>query len=101
MNESPTSIAPEPYFSGALGLFYWVSLALRNHADEFTAEQLSDLGDALHNIPDSLSHYGRFFDEQKIRDNYLAAYDQKWGSSSPELNLGKLLDNCIEQVSKS
>ncbi|MEM7625366.1 MAG: hypothetical protein AAF333_07045 [Planctomycetota bacterium] len=98
MNSYPQTLAPEPYFSGMMQFIHFLACNLRNHASDFSAEQLSDLGDALHNIPESLVRYGINLDEQKIRDWYLSSYDDKWASSPPHLNLNKMLDGCIENA---
>ncbi|HET6249564.1 MAG TPA: hypothetical protein VFE47_17885 [Tepidisphaeraceae bacterium] len=94
---------PEPYHSAALYLLYHVALYIRNHANEITPEQLSDLGDAIHNIPESLTEYGHYFDEQKIREHFLAAYDQKWatkpaGEGVRNFSLLRTLDDGIARV---
>jgi hypothetical protein len=96
----PKSPAPEPYFSGALYLLYRVSLFIRNDTAKISPEQLSDLGDAIHNVPESLTEYGDFFDEQKIRDMYLGAYDLKWATSPDSFNLQKTLDQGIAQAAR-
>lgn len=77
------NIAPEPYLNGALHLLYHASLYIRNHANTISAEQLSDLGDALHNVPSSIYNYGEYFDEATIREIYLSAYDRKWSDNEP------------------
>jgi len=52
------TIAPEPYFSGALWLMYNSFLYMRAFSDEISAEELIDLNDALHNVPASIQEYG-------------------------------------------
>ena len=98
MLHRPKSIPPEPYFSAALYLLYQVALFIRNYANEIKQEQLSDLGDAIHNVPESLTEYGHYFDEQKIRDIYLAPYDQKWVKSAEDFSLLRTLDAGVERV---
>jgi hypothetical protein len=100
MLNKPKSVPPEPYFSAALYLLYRVALFIRNNANEIGQEQLCDLGDAIHNVPESLTEYGHYFDEQKIRDLYLAAYDQKWAKLPEDFSLLRTLDvgvECVEQ----
>jgi hypothetical protein len=92
------SIPPEPYFSAALYLLYQVALYIRNHANEIGWEQLRDLGDAIHNVPESLTEYGHYFDEREIRDIYLAAYDQKWVKSPEDFSLLRVLDAGVARV---
>ena len=63
----PKNIAPEPYFSAVLYLLYMTAVFIRNNAERIGPQQLSDLGDAIHNVPESLTEYRTGFDEQKIR----------------------------------
>ena len=98
MLHKPKTIPPEPYFSAALYLLYQVALFIRNHAHEIEPKQLSDLGDAIHNVPESLTEYGHYFDEQKIRDIYLASYDRKWVKSPEDFSLLRTLDAGIVRV---
>ncbi|HEX4795139.1 MAG TPA: hypothetical protein VH370_15195 [Humisphaera sp.] len=100
MFDKPKNIPPEPYFSAALYLLYRVALFIRNNANEIGQEQLSDLGDAVHNVPASLTEYGHYFDEKKIRDQYLAVYDQKWVKSPHDFSLLRTLDAGVERVKR-
>lgn len=63
----PKNLAPEPYLSAGLYVLYRVALFIRNNSNQIGPEQLSDLGDAIHNVPESLEEYGYFFDEEMIR----------------------------------
>jgi len=98
MFHTPKSIAPEPYFSAALYLLYRVALFLRSDANEIRPEQLFDLGDAIHNVPGSLTEYGHYFDEQVIREMYLAPYDAKWAKKPGDFSLLRTLDTGIQRV---
>ena len=89
MFNHPKRPAPEPYASAALWLIYRVSLFIRNN--NITDRQVSDLGDAIHNIPQSLTEYGYYFDEKIIRQD-LEAYDVKWTKSSDDFSLIRNLD---------
>lgn len=73
-----------------------MALYIRNEAHSIKPEQLSDLGDAIHNVPESLTEYGGFFDERMIREIYSAAYDQKWSRSEDAFSLLRTLDAGIE-----
>ena len=92
------NLAPEPYRSGALYLLYRVALFLRNNADQITTEQLSDLGNAIHNVPESLTEYGPDFDERLIRELYLAVYDRRWVQSPADFSLVRSLDDGIARA---
>ena len=98
MLDKPKNLPPEPYLSAALYLLHQVALSMRNYADTISQEQLSDLGDAIHNVPESLTEYGHYFDEQKVREIYLAAYDKKWTTSPGDFSLVRTLDTGIERV---
>ncbi len=69
-----------------------MSWFMRNCADTICQEQLSDLGDAIHNVPHSLIYYGENLNEATIRDLFLAAYDQKWANSDGDFSLLRALD---------
>ena len=96
MLNKPKAPAPEPYASAALWVLYRVALYIRNEAHSISPEQLSDLGDAIHNVPESLTEYGQYFDECMIRETYFAAYDEKWALSDEDFSLLRTLDGAIE-----
>jgi len=98
MLHKPKSTPPEPYFSAALYLLYQVALFIRNYANEIGREQLSDLGDAIHNVPESLTEYGHYFDERMIREEYLATYDRRWAKSPRDFSLLRTLDAGVQRV---
>jgi len=98
MLHKPKNLPPEPYFSAALYLLYMVSLFIRNKANSISQEQLSDLGDAIHNVPESLTEYGHYFDEQMIREHFLSPYDNKWAKSPDDFSLIRTLDTGVERV---
>ena len=83
---------PEPYGTAALYLLYHASLFVRNFAGQIGPEQLSDLGEAIDNVPESLTENGHHFDERKIRDNYLATYDREWAATLGSFSLLRTLD---------
>lgn len=70
MFDDPHTPAPEPYASAALWVIQQAALFIRNEAWSISAQQLSDLGEAIHNVPESLCEYGRYFDERMIRDDF-------------------------------
>lgn len=47
-------------------------------AEPIEPQALSDLAEALHNIPDLLLDYGRWIDEPRYRKDYLRRFDDKW-----------------------
>ena len=99
MLTKPKRLAPEPFFSGAHHLLYQVALFMRNYAGRVPPEQLSDMADAIHNLPQAIIEYGYYFDEQMIRDIYLKAYDDKWAKGDSEsswFSLIKALDAGVE-----
>lgn len=98
MLDRPPSPAPEPYATAALWLLYQVALFIRN--TEIETEQRIDIGDAIHNVPESLTEYGGYFDERKIREDYLAPYDSKWARSPGSFSLIRTLNEGIELAIK-
>ena len=97
MFHGPKIAAPEPFASAALWVMYRAILEIRNNCNAMSKEQLSDLGEALHNIPISLTEYGRPLDEDAIRD-YLSTYDAKWAKSQHDMSLIASLDGSIDRV---
>ena len=71
---------------------------MRNFAPSISAEELHDLNDALHNVPDSIWEYGVCFDEQIIRNMYLAPFDEKWGEKEFGIRLTETLDGGMEMA---
>jgi hypothetical protein len=74
-----------------------VFLRIRNRI--FTdAEQLSELGDAMHNIAGVLLDHGTWIEDEKYRELYLRPYDTRWGSRG--IALEKYLDERIDLYSR-
>lgn len=92
MLSKPQVPAPEPCASAALWVLYRVVLFIRNEADSISPQQLSDLGEAIHNVPESLTEYGRYFNEAEIRDHFFKVYDETWARSPDDLSLVRLLE---------
>ena len=90
----PPNLAPEPFCSGALYVLYQVALYMRKRSTAISAQQLFDLGDAIHNIPDCVTAYGPHRDEETVR-GYLAAYDEKWSRSPGDFSLLQTLESGI------
>ena len=57
---------------------------LRNKAlaDGIEPQELSDLADALHNVPNILLDYGRWADDAEYREGYLRPFDKKWAQQA-------------------
>jgi hypothetical protein len=90
------NLAPEPFLSGCIKMMASVALYCRNHSDGFSREQAFDLGDALHNIDETLLEYGASFDEESFRRIFLRAYDEKWAHLG--LSLEQKLDEGIAEA---
>jgi hypothetical protein len=90
------NLAPEPIFSGYHWLLHWVALHIRNCNDRMSGEQLSNLGDAIHNIPEFLIKYG-FWDDTSFRKCFLQPYDDKWAREG-SLCLVKTLEEGIAKA---
>jgi len=100
MIDLPKRPAPEPFFSAGHYLLYEVALFIRNYADKISPDQLHDLGDAIHNLPQALLEYGDRFDERKFRDMYFRPYDDKWAKlakRTADFSLNRSFDIGIEK----
>ena len=102
MLTEPNSLAPEPYFSASLGLLFHVAIYVRARTsvpEKVTEEHIREihqLMNAIHNIPESLLHYGKWFTEETMRD----AFEQFDGSSASEerLKLVPAFDQFLKEV---
>jgi hypothetical protein len=95
---------PERIYRAYLYLVYQVFLIMRSSAymGEDQARFLEDLGDAMHNVVDLISHYeGGRVDDDKFRHLYLRPFDAHWGKhpGSPP-NLEQILDNFLEDFDR-
>ena len=91
--------APEPCFSAYLYLMYWVVVHIRSQAAQMPPEQIADLADAIHNIPEFLLE-NREWDDEKFRHLFLEPYDEKWAMSETDLSLVRTLERAIGEVKK-
>ncbi len=73
------AVAPEPYLSACLTVLYRASIACRvwGWSGQVSAEHLTDLMDAIHNIPDLVREWERC-DVEFLRRSFLLAYQEKW-----------------------
>lgn len=69
-------VAPEPYLSACVAVLSRALLLGRNHATE--TEMVSDVMDAVHNIPHLMVDW-EHCDPERIRQ-YLETCDAKWPS---------------------
>jgi hypothetical protein len=102
MLTEPKSIAPEPYFSAALALLFQVAIYVRartgvpERVTEDHIREINQLMDAIHNIPESLLHYGRWFTEERMREAFVH-FDSL--SESPErLQLANAFEQFLQKV---
>lgn len=75
-----SQIVPEPVLRAYLQLFAHVSLYVRGHSTgdgRLSDQELFDLMDAIHNIPEMLTAHGTTFTHDALQP-YLAAYDERW-----------------------
>jgi len=102
MLNEPKSLAPEPYLSAALALLFHVAIYVRARTSrpELVTEEhireINQLMNAIHNIPESLLHYGRWFTEERMR----AAFEHFDGLSNSEerLKLTKAFDDFVQKA---
>ena len=91
------AIAPEPILRAYLDLIREVSLYVRAKsfgADRLPDDQLHDLMDAIHNIPELLTEFGGFFTSESMREVYLEPYDKRWATVDG-LSLCRTLDESL------
>ena len=101
MLNKPRNLAPEPYFSAYHDLLYQVATYVRvrsRGSNRLEDEELFDLMDAIHNVPEFLIEYG-FFDECSMREIFLEPFDEKWVRSPDDFSLVRELDAALERVS--
>ena len=72
-------IAPEPYLSACMSVVRLAVLHARRMgwSGEVQPDQLADLMDAIHNIPELVQNW-ETCDVQLMRESFLRAYDSKW-----------------------
>lgn len=74
------TMAPEPILRAALEVLFVAAYTSRNWTltDEVSREQLNDLWEALHEIPDLLRRWREDAERELLM--YLDEYDSKWHS---------------------
>lgn len=109
MLERPKTLAPEPYLSAYLELLYRVSIFIRSRSEgenRLPDEQLYDLMDAIHNIPEMLIEYEPSgYKEREMVSYFLKPYDDKWAKGGSKwvegshcIALVAILDEAIRSV---
>jgi hypothetical protein len=73
-------MAPESTMKAFLEVLRQVSLYVRSCHDRMTGEQLFDLMDAIHNVPEMLIHHSESYNAETMRDLYFRPYDKKWAT---------------------
>ncbi|HMN46811.1 MAG TPA: hypothetical protein PKE27_19695 [Povalibacter sp.] len=102
MLTEPVSQAPEPYFSASLALLFQVAIYVRARTsvpERITEEHIREihqLMNAIHNIPESLLHYGKWFTEEKMRDAF-AHFDSQSGGEE-RLKLLPAFEQFLQKV---
>ena len=73
------ALAPEPYLSACLTVLHRAILACRANSwgNQWSAEHVADLMDAIHNIPTLLQEW-ETCDVEFLRTTFLQAYESKW-----------------------
>jgi hypothetical protein len=79
------NLAPEDITRGALRVLYVAAFTTRNWTlnDEISREQINDLWEALHNVPDLLTRWNGTPEMEKELEGYFAEYTNKW--KTPDL----------------
>ena len=99
MTTSPIrrSIVPEPILRAHLDFLSQILLRVRSQCigtERISDEELFDLMDALHNIPEMLASHGGPFTHEVTRQ-YLVRYDDRWNRC-----LTRVLDEAIAREEK-
>jgi len=101
-------VAPQPLLAAYLAVVRAATIYARSYGwrgqnidntrerDELF-EQISDLMDAVHVIPELLDDWDRC-DEPALRRNFLEAYDQKWKDKGPSLI--RIFEEAFEKASR-
>lgn len=97
--EAQKQLAPEPDFSAYNYLIYEVALFLRSRP-QLSGDQLFDLGDAIHNVPEFLIRHGAC-DDAGFRRLYLEPYDRKWAKSDRDFSLIRALEEGFARARQS
>lgn len=90
-------LAPEPILRAYLALLGHVTTYVRARsggANRIPDDQLFDLMDAVHNIPELLTRYGEFFSVESIEENFLKVYDDRWAKKG-DLSLTQTLEKLL------
>ncbi len=102
MLNEPKSVAPEPYFSAALALLFHVAIYVRARTavpERVTPEhirEISELMNAIHNIPESLLHYGSWFTEERMRDAFM--HFDSLSENKERLQLSQAFEQFLQKV---
>ena len=101
------SMAPENVQRVYLTVLHRAIIDIRHRircGESISMQEIHDLMDGIHNIPEMLCAYGRWFVEKNI-DSDLNRYDEKWcnpsDTSSRRHGLMKTLAEAKEQTSGS
>ena len=96
------SLAPEPYFSASLGLLFHVAIYVRARTsapEKVTEEHIREihqLMNAIHNIPESLLHYGKWSTGESMRDAF--EHFDSLSASEGRLKLVPAFDQLLQKV---
>lgn len=92
------AIAPEPYLSAYLNVMCaTISLARYLAWGKGNNEQIADLMDAIHVIPELLNEWERC-DEPALRATFLAAYDKKWAQEPNSFSMMDTFNQVYSRV---
>ena len=95
-------IAPTPIVRVYSEVIRQVALYIRAKScgkNRISDDELHDLMDAIHNIPELITRYGEFFTVERMREYFWHSHDYKWVSRGG-LNLTALLDRAESQHPK-
>jgi len=92
------AMAPEPYLSACLAVLHRAVLACRasSWGNQWSAEHVADLMDAIHNIPWLLQNWEQC-DIEFLRTAFLQAYESKWGDHGG-VPLCRIFDQAVAET---
>jgi hypothetical protein len=97
------AIAPEPYLSAYLEVMRETIISVRFLAwqddNSFISkrEQIADLMDAIHVIPELLNEWERC-DEPALKDHFLKGYDKKWAKKPNSFSMMAVFNQAYSRV---
>jgi hypothetical protein len=95
MNQPGTTLPPIHVARAYLHLQMQAMVFLRSHAGDLPREQIGDLADALHALPEFV--WPGLWSDAEFRRLYLEPYDRKWARPPESPSLVALLEEGLRR----